>query len=86
MSEREQELERQLRYVLQKGERYIDTVDELFDAGLAVAEESTQGHKLDAVLKNSGVAKTNERHARTLLDYSMRLAWDFLETKQEKVA
>ncbi len=82
MSEREQELERQLRYVLQKSHRYTEAVTELLEARLRVTEESTQGHPLDGVLKNSCTAAERERHARTLLDYSMKLAWDFLEARE----
>ncbi len=82
MSEREQELERQLRYVLQKSQRYTETVNQLLEAQLRVAEESTQGHPLDGVLKNSCTAAETERHARTLLDHSVKLAWDFLEARE----
>lgn len=81
MSDRERELERQLRYVLQKSQRYTDAVTEYLDAARMVAEESTQGHSLAGVLGNSCLAAANERNARTLLDYSMKLAWDFLDSK-----
>ncbi len=82
MSEREQELDRQLRYVLQKSQRYTETVNQLLEAQLRVTEESTQGHPLGVVLSNSCLAAANERNARTLLDYTMKLAWDFLEARE----
>ncbi len=82
MTDREHELERQLRYVLQKSHRYTEAVTELLEAGLRVMEESTQGKPLDAVLHQVREAKMSEIGARTLLDYSMKLAWDFLEAKE----
>lgn len=80
MSEREQELERQLRYVIQKAERHMVTVDAVFDAGYTLQtaggrDKLPDTHTLVAAVR---AARDTEIAARTILKFAVADACQFL--------
>lgn len=88
MSDREAELERHLKYVTQKAERYMVTVDAADDAGYTLQEAGGRralpdSHTLVAAVRE---ARDTEIAARTILKYAVADACQFLYGESQAAA